>query len=297
MKEILERFGNVLANVSLKNYNTYRVSSSARFLVEPTDVDSLVSLIDYLKENNINYFIIGNGSNVVLSDGFYDGVVIKLSNLNKISIDNTKVFAEAGVMLPKLSNEVIEHNLAGLEWACAIPGTVGGSIVGNAGAYKEAIFDYVNSILILTEDGKTKEISKDEVTYSYRYTSFKDNKKIIVLGAYFDLKDGNKEESKEIVSRRMKKRLETQPLDYPSAGSVFRNPEGDFAGRIIEEDLKFKGKQIGGAKISEKHANFIINVDNATGTDIRELIKLIKEKVKEKDDIDLIVEQEFIDWE
>ncbi len=296
MIELLEKFGNVSANVSLKNYNTYKIASSARFLVEPTNIDSLIGLINYLKDNSISYFILGNGSNVILSDGFYDGVVIKLSHLNEISIDDDTVYAEAGVMLPKLSKEVIEHNLAGLEWACAIPGTVGGSVVGNAGAYKEAIFDYVTKVVVL-DNNEVKEIPKDDITYSYRYTSFKDNKNTIILGAYFKLRDGNEEESKEIVNRRMKKRLETQPLDYPSAGSVFRNPEGDFAGRIIEEDLGYKGKSIGGAKISEKHANFIINYDNATGSDIRKLINLIKEEVKKKDDIDLIVEQEFIDWE
>ncbi len=296
MIELLEKFGNVSANVSLKNYNTYKIASSARFLVEPTNIDSLIGLINYLKDNSISYFILGNGSNVILSDGFYDGVVIKLSHLNEISIDDDTVYAEAGVMLPKLSKEVIEHNLAGLEWACAIPGTVGGSVVGNAGAYKEAIFDYVTKVVVL-DNNEVKEIPKDDITYSYRYTSFKDNKNTIILGAYFKLRDGNEEESKEIVNRRMKKRLETQPLDYPSAGSVFRDPEGDFAGRIIEEDLGYKGKSIGGAKISEKHANFIINYDNATGSDIRKLINLIKEEVKKKDDIDLIVEQEFIDWE
>ena len=297
MIEEFSKYGNVEANVSLKNYNTYKINATARFLVEPNDVDGLASLIKYLKDNNINFFIIGNGSNVVLSDGFFDGVVIKLSNLNNIKIDNNIVYAEAGVMLPKLSKETIEHGLAGLEWACAIPGTVGGSVVGNAGAYKECVFDYVFRVTILTEDNEIKEISRDDITYSYRYTSFKDNKNLIILGAYFKLRTGDKAESSEIVSRRMKKRLETQPLDYPSAGSVFRNPDGDFAGRIIEEDLKFKGKTIGGAKVSEKHANFIINFDNATGSDIRSLIDLIKKEVKEKVGIDLIVEQEFIDWE
>ncbi len=297
MKEILEQFGEVYANVSLKNYNTYQIPSSARFLVEPTSIDNLANLIKYLKDNNISYFIIGNGSNIVLSDGFYDGVIIKLSNLNNIKIDKDLVYAEAGVMLPRLSKEVIENNLAGLEWACAIPGTLGGSIVGNAGAYKEAIFDYVTKVVVLDENGEIKELSKADINYSYRYSSFKDNKSLIVLGAYLQLREGNKEESSEIVSRRMKKRLETQPLDYPSAGSVFRNPENDFAGGIIEEDINFKGKQIGGAKVSEKHANFIINAGNATGNDVRELINLIKTEVKKKDNIDLVVEQEFIDWE
>ena len=187
--------------------------------------------------------------------------------------------------------------MVGLEWACGIPGTLGGSIVGNAGAYKAEIFDHIIKVKVLdTNNNEIKELNKEEIKHSYRYSSFKDNKNLLVLGAYLQLSKGNKEESLDLINRRMKKRMETQPLDYPSAGSVFRNPENDFAGRIIEEDIKFKGKQVGGAKVSDKHANFIINYDNATGSDIRNLISLIKEEVKEKDNIDLIVEQEIIDW-
>ena len=297
MIEVLKELGNVLENVSLKNYNTYKIGGNTKYLVEPFDVDSLKKLIKYLKDNKIKYFILGNGSNVILDDLDFEGVIIKLSNLKKISINNNEVYAEAGIMLPILSRETINHNLQGLEWACAIPGTLGGSIVGNAGAYKECIFDYVTKIDVLDKECNIKTLDKNDITYSYRYTSFKDDKDLIVLGAYLSLNDGNKDELLEIVKRRMQKRMETQPLDYPSAGSVFRNPENDFAGRIIEEDIKFKGKQVGGAKVSEKHANFIINYDNATSKDIKELISLIKKKVKEKDHIELILEQEIINWE
>lgn len=297
MIEVLKKLGNVLENVSLKNYNTYKIGGNAKYLVEPFDVDSLKKLIKYLKDNKIKYFILGNGSNVILDDLDFEGVIIKLSNLKRININNNEVYAEAGIMLPILSRETINHNLQGLEWSCAIPGTLGGSIVGNAGAYKECIFDYVTKIDVLDKECNIKTLDKNDITYSYRYTSFKDDKDLIVLGAYLSLNDGNKEELLEVVKRRMQKRMETQPLDYPSAGSVFRNPENDFAGRIIEEDIKFKGKQVGGAKVSEKHANFIINYDNATSKDIKELISLIKKNVKEKEHIELILEQEIINWE
>ena len=297
MIEVLKKLGNVLENVSLKNYNTYKIGGNTKYLVEPFDIDSLKKLIKYLKDNKIKYFILGNGSNVILDDLDFEGVIIKLSNLKRIDINNNEVYAEAGIMLPILSRETINHNLQGLEWACAIPGTLGGSIVGNAGAYKECIFDYVTKVDVLDKECNVKTLDKNDITYSYRYTSFKDDKDLIVLGAYLSLNDGNKEELLEVVKRRMQKRMETQPLDYPSAGSVFRNPENDFAGRIIEEDIKFKGKQVGGAKVSEKHANFIINYDNATSKDIKELISLIKKNVKEKDHIELILEQEIINWE
>ena len=297
MTEVLKEFGNVKENISLKNYNTYKIGGNAKYLVEPFDVDSLKKLINHLKANKIKYFILGAGSNVILDDNDFNGVIIKLTHLNKVDIKDNYVYAEAGIMLPVLSRQVIKEGLQGLEWACGIPGTLGGSIVGNAGAYKECIFDYVDKVDVLDEENNIKTIDKKDIKYDYRYSSFKDNKKLIIIGAYLSLNEGNKDELEEIVKRRMQKRMETQPLEYPSAGSVFRNPENDFAGRIIEEDIKFKGKQVGGAKVSEKHANFIINYDNATAKDIKKLISLIKEKVEEKDHIKLIIEQEIINWE
>ena len=296
MNDILAKYGNVMANVSLKNYNTYKINGSARFLVVPGSEDDLIELIKYLEEENISFLVLGNGSNIIIPDDFYDGVIIKLDNLNNIVFDKNNIYAEAGIMLPSLCKKAISNNLTGLEWASGIPGTLGGSIVGNAGAYKECIFDYVTKVRFLDENREIKEINKNDLNYSYRYSSFKDNKNLIILGAFLELKEGNKEESLEIINKRMKKRLETQPLDYPSAGSVFRNPENDFAGRIIEEDLKLKGKTIGGAKVSEKHANFIVNYNNATSNDIISLINLIKKKAQEKDNIDLILEQEIIEW-
>lgn len=297
MIDKLREFGDALDYVSLKDHNTYKIDASARYLILPDNVDRLKDLLTFLKENNINYIVLGNGSNVILDDGFYDGAIIKLSNFDELTIDGDTIYAGAGILLPKLSRKLINNDLVGLEWACGIPGTLGGSIVGNAGAYKADIFDHIIKVKVLdTNTNEIKELTKDEIKYSYRYSSFKDNKNLLVLGAYLKVSKGNKEESLNLINRRMKKRLETQPLDYPSAGSVFRNPANDFAGRIIEEDIKFKGKQVGGAKVSDKHANFIINYDNATGSDIRNLISLIKKQVKEKDNIDLIVEQEIIDW-
>ena len=296
MIDILAKYGTVKDNVSLRDYNTYKINGSARFLVCPNNEEDLINLVKYLQSEKVSYMVLGNGSNIIIPDDYYDGVIIKLDNLNQINITKTTVYAEAGIMMPVLSKKTINNNLSGLEWAAGIPGTLGGSIVGNAGAYKECIFDYILKVRLLDENLNIKEVTKDELKYSYRYSSFKDNKNLIIIGAYLKLANGSKEESIEIVNKRMKKRLETQPLDYPSAGSVFRNPENDFAGRIIEEDLNLKGKTIGGAKVSEKHANFIINYNNATSMDIKKLIDLIKKEAKEKDNIDFIVEQEIIEW-
>lgn len=293
----LTRFGKVLVDESLKKYNSYRIETTAKYVVFPSDKENLLELLKYIKTNNLKYLILGNGSNVLLCDDYFDGIIIKLDEINDICFNDLEVKAGAGVMMPKLTMEAINRNLKGLEWASAIPGCIGGSVVGNAGAYNECIFDYIKDILIIDENLSFKIITKDDVDYSYRYTSFKKNKKLIIVEVTLKLQNGNKEESLEIVKRRRDKRIETQPLDYPSAGSVFRNPEGDAAGRIIEQEVHLKGTSVGGATVSKKHANFIINEKNATGEDIRKLIKLVHDKVLEKTNIDLILEQEIIDWD
>lgn len=294
MKNELSKFGKVKENVDLKNYNTYKVSVNAKYLVEVKCVDSLKELIKYLRKNKIKYLILGNGSNVVLPEKDLDGVIVRLNGLNKIEVDDDEVYVEAGVMLPKLVNESVSNCLTGLEWASGIPGTVGGAVVGNAGAYLSDIFMFIEEITVLEND-EVKTLKKSDVTYSYRHTSFKDNKDIIVLGVTLKLGKGNADESAEIMKNRLERRIKSQPLNYPNAGSVFRNPEGDFAGRLIEE-CGLKGKRIGGAMVSEKHANFIINYDNATAKDIRDLIKLVHDEVLKKEKVDLIIEQELIDW-
>ena len=294
MKDKLATFGKVKENVDLKNYNTYKVSTFAKYLVDVRNVDSLIDLIKYLKENKIKYLILGNGSNVVLPDKDLDGVIIRLNGLNKIEIDDDEVYVEAGVMLPRLVNETVSNCLAGLEWASGIPGTVGGAVVGNAGAYLSDIFTFIEEIKVL-DNTEVKILKKSDVSYSYRHTSFKDNKDLIVLAVKLKLEKGNADESAEIMKNRLERRIKSQPLNYPNAGSVFRNPEGDFAGRLIEE-CGLKGKRIGGAMVSEKHANFIINYDNATAKDVRDLIKLVHDEVLKKMKVDLVIEQELIDW-
>lgn len=290
----LQKYGRVKENVDLKNYNTYKISTFADYLVDVFDEESLVDLVKYLNGNNVKYFIIGNGSNVVLDDAKYNGVVIKLSELNKIDIDDDEVYVGAGVMLPKLVNETVNNCLCGLEWASGIPGTVGGAIVGNAGAYLSEIFDFVLSVKIF--DGENiKVLNKNDINYEYRHTSLANDKSIIVLGVKLKLEKGNSDESLMLMKKRMERRIESQPLEYPNAGSTFRNPENDHAGRLIEE-CGLKGKKIGGAMVSEKHANFIINYDNASASDVRTLIKLVHDTVLEKTGVDLILEQELIDW-
>ena len=298
MKRLLEEYATVEEHVSLKKYNTYRIDGTAKYLVSPNSITDLSNVIRVLKENNVKYYILGNGSNIVINDREYDGAVIKLDKLNGIEVTPEKqmAYAEAGAMLPKLAQESIDKGLTGLEFAISIPGTIGGSVYGNAGAYNSCILDYIESVTVLDENGDVRIIEHEDIDYGYRYSMFKEQKNLIILGAKFFLKEGDKESSLEIIEDRKQRRIATQPLEYPSAGSVFRNPVGDFAGRLIES-CNLKGYKIGGAEVSEKHANFIINSNNASGEDVYKLIKHVHSTVLEKTNVDLVIEQEFIDWE
>ena len=291
MKEICE----ILEGVSLKNYNTYRIDTKTKYLALPSSVEELKGLLEYLNKEKIKYIILGNGSNVIIGDSVYDGVIIVLTKINDIKIDNNVIIAECGAMLPKMCNVATSNSLKGLEWASGIPGTLGGSVVGNAGAYLSCIFDYLIDVTVL-KNGKIDTIKKEDIKYGYRYTEFKDNKDIIILKARLMLEKGSVQESLELIQDRRERRLKSQPLNYPSAGSVFRNPSKESpAGKLIEE-ASLKGYRLGGAEVSKLHANFIINVDNAKACDIKELIKVIKNKVKEKNNVDLICEQEILEW-
>ena len=295
IKEIKElHVGKVLEDYTLKEHTTYKVGGKAICAVVPEDEKKLITLLSYLKEKNIKYMVLGNGSNVIFNDSGYNGVIIKLDNFNHLNIINNKIVVGAGYPLNKLALRVSRLGFTGMEFAAGIPGTVGGAVYMNAGAYKSDMGYILTSIKVLTPNYEIKTMKNNELDFHYRTSFLQKNKGYICLEATITLIKGNSEEIMEIINERKKRRVETQPLEYPSAGSVFRNPEGDFAGRLIEE-IGYKGKSIGGAQVSEKHANFIINTGNATGEEVKELIKDIKNKIKEKYNIELKVEQEFVE--
>lgn len=281
-----------IKNVSLKKYNTYRLDTRANYLIFPKNINELIDLLRYLNDNNMNYLILGGGSNVILARPVFD-IVIKLDRLNNYSIESNIVKAEAGVSMISLANACMKKGLYGLAFAGGIPGLVGASTAMNAGAYKEEISDTLKEVKVLTPNLDIITMSKDELEYSYRDSFLKKNKDYICLETTFEMKEDNEVRIKNLMDDRRRRRLESQPLDKPSAGSVFRNPDGLSAGKIIE-DLGLKGYTIGGASISEKHANFIVNDGTATYEDILDLIDLIKKKVKKELNIDLILEQEII---
>ena len=298
VKEFIEKnsIGKYEENVSLANHTTYRVGGNAKMFVYPKNQEKLINLLNFLKNNKIKYKVLGNGSNTLFSDKEYDGVIVKLDCFDNIKYFRNTVTAEAGVNLIKLSNQTVRKGLAGLEFATGIPGTVGGAIYMNAGAYKSDMGYITKSAKVLTPNLEVIVMTNKELNFHYRSSFLQKNKDYICLEATFELRKNDKNLLLEIVEDRKKRRIESQPLEYPSAGSVFRNPENLFAGKLIE-DLGYKGYSIGGAKVSEKHANFIINYNNATSSDIKELIEFIKKEVKEKYNVELKVEQEFVNWE
>lgn len=285
------KIGRIDVNIDLKKYCTYKVGGIGKVLVIPDNEQCLLKLMKYIKKNNIKYKILGNGSNLIFGD--FDGILIKLDKFNNLEINDTIIKVGAGYPLIKLATKVSKLGLSGLEFATGIPGSVGGAVYMNAGAYKTDMGYIVSEVKVITKDLEIKKLYNRDLNYHYRDSLFQHGE-YIILEAKIVLKKGNKNEILDIIENRKQRRLMSQPLEYPSAGSVFRNPTNDFAGRLIE-DIGYKGKTVGGAMVSPKHANFIINYNNAKTEDIINLINDIKKEVKEKYKIDLICEQEIVE--
>ena len=302
MKEIIDiieksNIGKVEKNAKLSKYTTYKTGGIAKAIVYPRNKTCLVKLIRLLRSHGVKYKILGNGSNLLFSDKTYNGVLIRLNAFDDIEfLARNKIRVGAGYSLMKLSLQCARKGLAGLEFAAGIPGTIGGAIFMNAGAYKSDMGYIVQSVKVLTPDLKIITLENKEMKFHYRSSFLQSNPGYICLEVILKLVKGDKDALDEVIKERRKRRMESQPLEYPSAGSVFRNPEGMFAGQLIEES-GLKGKKIGGAMVSEKHANFIINHKNAKSSEIKELIELVHDTVLEKYNVDMRCEQEFVNWE
>ena len=302
MDEILERIeelelARIERNVSLKKYTTYRCGGTAKCIVYPKNVECLTDIIRMLKREKITFKILGNGSNLLFSDKPYENVLIKLSELDNIEFfGRNKIRVGAGYSLIKLSLSAAKKGYTGLEFASGIPGTVGGAVYMNAGAYKSDMGYIVESVKVLTPELKIINLENREMNFHYRSSFLQSHPGYICLEVVIKLAKGKKEAIEEVIRERRARRMESQPLEYPSAGSVFRNPEGNYAGKLVE-DVGLKGKTYGGAMISDKHANFVINYNNAKSSDIKHLIDEAHDKVLKGYGIDLKVEQEFVNWE
>lgn len=293
LEKLKEIFKEVYINEPMKNHTSFRTGGPADVYVKADRAESIIKAIEMLKKENVEYTIIGNGSNLLVSDRGICGAVIEIgSMMNNISVEGEKIYAEAGALLSSLAAAAAENCLTGLEFASGIPGSVGGAVVMNAGAYDGEIKDAIDYADVIDNESNILRLTKDELGLSYRHSVI-DEKKMIVIGAGFRLKEGDGRAIKEKMADFAARRREKQPLNYPSAGSTFKRPEGHFAGKLIE-DAGLKGKTIGGAQVSQKHAGFIINTGDATTEDILELMDCCVETVYNKFGVRLEPEVRFI---
>ena len=272
---------NIKIDEPMKKHTTFKVGGDAKFLVTPTSIQDIKSVIEYLKDNSIKYYILGNGSNVLVRDSGIDGVVIKIaSNFNSIDVTKDQITAQAGAFLSTISQCALKNSLSGFEFASGIPGTLGGAIIMNAGAYGREMKDVVVDVDVLDDLGNIKTLTNEQLEFGYR-TSKIASSNYVVLGAKIKLCSGDSKKIKEYMNELAQKRRQKQPLNYPSAGSTFKRPEGYFAAKLIE-DAGLKGYSIGGAQVSDKHAGFIVNMGNATAQDILSLMEYVKDTVWQK---------------
>ena len=288
--------GTVLKDEPLYKHTTYRVGGPAKLFVKVQHVDGLIEVIKYCRKHRIPLFVIGRGSNLLFSDKSFDGIIISLENMNQYHVNGSKVTAQCGVTMIKLAYDCAKIGLSGFEFMGGIPGNIGGGIFMNAGAYKSCLSEVVKSVKVLDERLKVVELSKDEMEFSYRHSIIQDHPKWIVLEATFKLENKSVEEINETLDKRKERRMSTQPWNKPSAGSVFRNPEGSSAWKYID-DAGLRGYEIGGAQVSPKHSNFIVNNGYASAKDIYDLIFHVQKTVQDQFGVLLKPEVRFINWE
>ncbi|MCY6371264.1 UDP-N-acetylmuramate dehydrogenase [Clostridium ganghwense] len=291
LKNILDD-SDIKVNALMKDYTSFKVGGPADFMVTPRKNEQVKELIDLCRNNNIPYFVFGNGSNLIVRDGGFRGIIINLSELNEVYVEGEKIVAQSGVLLSSVSKTALKQSLKGLEFASGIPGSIGGAVAMNAGAYQGEISQVIESAVIVDKDGNIKKLSKDQLELSYRMSAIL-KYGYIVLEATFKLEKGDHDTIKDKMDDLNRRRREKQPLEYPSAGSTFKRPVGYFAGKLIQ-DSDLKGTTVGGAEVSTKHSGFIINKSNATAKDILELIEIVQKTVKKKFNVDLNTEVRII---
>lgn len=271
---------NVLKDEPLKEHTYTRLGGKADYYVTPSTYQEVQEIVLLANQEDVEFTLLGNGSNLIVRDGGIRGIVMNLQKLATIKADGDSVIAESGARIIDASRFALNERLTGLEFACGIPGSVGGALYMNAGAYGGEIKDVLRSTLVCTKDGELITLSADELDLDYRTSNIPDNG-YIVLEATFDLKQGEYDDIKAVMDDLTEKRESKQPLEYPSCGSVFKRPPGYFAGKLIQ-DSNLQGVQIGGAQVSKKHAGFIVNIDDATATEYISLIKHVQATVKDK---------------
>ncbi len=279
-------------NEPLSRHTTFKIGGPAKLFFTPENPEQIYSIICYCRQNNVPYYILGNGSNVLFSDAGFNGAIINIYNsMNDIKIEDETVYAMSGALLSKIAAQARDAALTGMEFAAGIPGTLGGAVVMNAGAYGGEMKDIIRYVDILEPDGTIKKYECDEMEFGYRKSIVTSGE--IVLGAMLGLKKSDKNAIAAEMDRLKQLRVSKQPLEYPSAGSTFKRPEGYFAGKLID-DSGLRGYRVGDAMVSEKHCGFVINCGNATCSDVLTLIKDVQNTVMEKFGVSLIPEVKIV---
>lgn len=292
--DINENLGDFFYDEPMKNHTSFCVGGPAKLLIKPNDEEALIEILKSIRKNNYKYYILGNCTNIIVKDKGFDGIIIKLKNkLNDVKkVSDKEIFAGTGATMKKISEFAMENSLTGLEFAHGIPGSLGGAIVMNAGAYDGEIKGVVKSVRLLDENLDVIEVPGDEMNFAYRH-SLVQERNLIVLGATFSLEDRNKDEIREKYEEFDQRRADKQPLDMPSAGSTFKRPTGYFAGKLID-DSGLRGFTHKGAGISQKHCGFVVNKNKATAQDILETIEIVQKVVHDKFDVTLEREVKII---
>ena len=276
----------IKVNEPMNKHTSFRVGGPARVFLTVRSEDVLRKVLKVLGEKELSYFVLGNGSNLLVSDAGYDGVIIYLGEeFAGIEVEETCIKAGAAIFLGKVARKALEEELTGLEFAAGIPGSLGGGVVMNAGAYGGELSQVVTKVRAMNPKGEVITIEKEDLMLGYRTSVFK-YKPYIILEVFMELQKGDKKEISGKMEEYTKARIEKQPLEYPSAGSTFKRPEGHFAGKLIM-DAGLRGYQVGGAQVSEKHCGFVINKENATATDIKTLMTNVAKEVKEQFGVEL----------
>ena len=286
---------NIHLQEPMAGHTTFRIGGPADCFFQIENEEQLKGVQRYLNMVEVPYFVLGNGSNLLVNDSGYRGIVLQIGpKMSGIVVEGGRIIAKAGALLSRVAHVAADHGLTGLEFASGIPGTVGGGVMMNAGAYDGDMSQVVTQVRVISKDGETLELDRATMEFGYRTSTIRNNS-FIVTEVTFELQEGDKDSIRAKMEELTERRREKQPLEYPSAGSTFKRPEGHFAGKLIAE-AGMKGFQVGGARVSDKHCGFVINTGKATAQDVRDVINEIQERVRDKFRVYLEPEVVFLGW-
>lgn len=287
---------NICLQESMASHTTFRIGGLADCFVQLENTEQLIKVRKYLSQVGVPFFVLGNGSNLLVSDEGFRGVILQIGpKMNRVTVEGSAIVAQAGASMAQIARTAMEHELTGMEFASGIPGTIGGGVVMNAGAYGGELSRIVTQVNVVNSEGEIMELDNETMEFGYRTSTIRNNP-FTVTEVILRLEKGDRRQIRERMEELAAKRREKQPLEYPSAGSTFKRPAGHYAGQLIME-AGLRGFQCGGAKVSDKHCGFVINTGNATAEDVRKLIREVQARVKDQFNVDLETEVLFLGWE